>query len=124
MHPLSPAIFKHVFDKYNFSRISNIFDDNKPYAVRPQARIIENVRTKCIIICETLRIRDKKLQQNLPKYVQKVLKWPLHYVNFRKIFGEACPRTPLESFSFSIYFKIIRKEKLRLKYMSKFGAPP
>ena len=32
-----PAIFKHVFDEYSFSIISNIFD-NKPYAL-----IIENV---------------------------------------------------------------------------------
>ena len=28
-----PTIFKHVFDEYNFSIISNLFDNNKPYAL-------------------------------------------------------------------------------------------
>ena len=27
-----PAIFKNVFEVYNFSIISNLFDSNKPYA--------------------------------------------------------------------------------------------
>ena len=36
-----------------------------------QARIIENVRTKCIILGEALRIRIKKFQQNLPKNLFK-----------------------------------------------------
>ena len=26
----SPAVFNYVFDVYNFSIISNLFDDNKP----------------------------------------------------------------------------------------------
>ena len=29
---LPPAIFKNVFDKYNFSIISNLFDSDKLYA--------------------------------------------------------------------------------------------
>ena len=33
MHPPPSAIFKHVFDEYNFSIISNLFDNNKPYAL-------------------------------------------------------------------------------------------
>ena len=28
-----PAIFKHVFDEYSFSIISNLFDNNKPYTL-------------------------------------------------------------------------------------------
>ena len=28
-----PAIFKHVFDEYSFFIISNLFDNNKPYAL-------------------------------------------------------------------------------------------
>ena len=43
IHP--PAIFKHVFDEYNFFIISNLF---------------ENVRTKYIIFGETLKIRGRK----------------------------------------------------------------
>ena len=27
-----PAILKHVFDEYNFSIISNLFNNNKPHA--------------------------------------------------------------------------------------------
>ena len=30
---LTPAIFKNVFDAYNFSIISNLFDTYKPYAL-------------------------------------------------------------------------------------------
>ena len=30
---LPPAIFKHVFDAYDFSIISNSFDSYKPYAL-------------------------------------------------------------------------------------------
>ena len=53
------------------------------------------------------------------KIVQKVLKWPLQYRNFQKIFeGE-----PPELFLFSICFKIIREEKTTPENMSKFGAP-
>ena len=68
---LPPAIFKNVFDAYEFSIISNLFDSYKPYA---KARIIENVRTKCIIFGEALRIRVKKFKHNLPEIIQKALK--------------------------------------------------
>ena len=47
-----PAIFKYVFDEYYFSIISNVFDNNKLYAL--QARVIENVQTKCIIFSEDM----------------------------------------------------------------------
>ena len=33
-----PAIFKHVFDEYSFSSISNLFDTNKPYALNTRNR--------------------------------------------------------------------------------------
>ena len=51
-------IFKYVFDVYNFSIISNLFDSDKPYALSTQNL---NVRTKCIIFGETFRIKDKKI---------------------------------------------------------------
>ena len=31
-YALSPAIFNVIFDEYNFSIISNLFDNNDPYA--------------------------------------------------------------------------------------------
>ena len=49
--------------------ISNLFDNNKFYA-----RVIENVRTKCIVFGEELRIRIKKFKQNLREIIQKALK--------------------------------------------------
>ena len=66
---LLPTIFKNVFDMYKFSIISNLFDSDKFYA-----RIIETVRTKCIVFDEALRIRVKKFKQNLREIIQKALK--------------------------------------------------
>ena len=66
---------------------------------------------------------SKNLNKICPKIVQKVLKWPLHYVNFQNFFRGACTRTPLESFSFSIYFKTIRREKLRLNIYVQIWCP-
>ena len=59
MHPL-PAIFKVVLNVYNFSIISNLFDSDKPSAL---SKIIENVRTKCIIFCEALRLGSNNLNK-------------------------------------------------------------
>ena len=98
MHPTQSAIFKHVVDEYNFFIISNLFVNNEPYA---QARIMENVRTNCIIIGETLRFRGKNFKQNLLKNCSKsteVLKWPLQNVNFQKFSGGACPQNPPRAF--------------------------
>ena len=69
-----------------------------------------------MIFGETLRF--------FPQKVQKVLKWPLQYVNFQKFSGKACPWIPLEHFSFSIYFKMIvpEKKKHAWKY-GKLGCP-
>ena len=60
-----PTIFKHVFDENSFFIISNLFDNNKPYALSMHS-LIENVQTKCIIFGETLRFRCQKFKQNLP----------------------------------------------------------
>ena len=40
----------------------------------------------------------QNLNKICPKIVEKVLKWPLQYVNFQKFSGEACPRTSLDPF--------------------------
>ena len=37
-----PAIFKHVFDEYSFSAISNLCDNNKPYALSTHNRKCAN----------------------------------------------------------------------------------
>ena len=65
---LLSAIFKNVCDVYKLSIISDLFDSDKSYA-----RIIENVRTKCIVFGKVLRIRVKKFKQNLHVIIQKAL---------------------------------------------------
>ena len=37
-----PAIFKHFFDEYSFSIISNLFDKNKPYTLSTHNRKCTN----------------------------------------------------------------------------------
>ena len=66
---LLPTIFKNIFDVYKFSIISNLFDSDKFYA-----RSIENVRTKCIVFGEALRIRVKQFKQNFREIIKKTLK--------------------------------------------------
>ena len=78
------------------------------------------------------------------RIVQKVLKWPLQYVNFQKFSGEAyapyifadvfftkIAMTPLEPFLLSIFFKRIlpvnilqNKKKKRLKIRQILVLPP
>ena len=60
IHP-PPVIFKHVFDKYKFPIISNLFNNNKPYAPSTHDRKCTNLYKLCL------------------KIIQKVLKWPLQY---------------------------------------------
>ena len=88
-----------------------------------KARIIENVQTNCIIFGETLRFMGKNLNKSCVKIVQKVLEWPLQCVNFQAIFGGARPRTPPQPFLFSIWFKIILPEKIRLKICENLVPP-
>ena len=71
MRILPPAIFKN-FDVYNLSMISNLFASN--VSLTPKARIIENVRTKCILFGEALRIRVKNLNKTCLKIIQKASK--------------------------------------------------
>ena len=71
MHPSTNHFQKSVFDVQarKFSIISNLFDSDKLYA-----RIIENVRTKCIVFGEALRFKVKKFKQNLREMIQKAQK--------------------------------------------------
>ena len=58
------------------------------------------------------------------KIVQKALKWPLLYANFKNFFGGACLRTPLESFLYLSCLKLSLPEKTALETVTKFDAPP
>ena len=66
-----PASFKHVFDVYNFSIISNIFDSDKPYALSTYNRKCAN---KMHHIWRSTQIRVKKLNKICVKIIQNALK--------------------------------------------------
>ena len=70
-HP--PTIFKHVFAEYSSSIISNLFDNNKSYALSTR-NTVENVRTKCIIFGKHSDFGAKILNKICLKIIQKVLK--------------------------------------------------
>ena len=108
--PPPPAIFKHGFGEYSFSIISNLFDNNKPYALSTH---IENVRYEqnASYLVKHSKLGAKNFNKICLKIVQKVLKWPLQYVNFEKISGGSMPPHPLEPFLFSMCFKITLHEK-------------
>ena len=71
------------------------FGGYNPLLIEPQmtSYIIEIVRTKCII-GEALKDRGQKYDKLPLKVIQNALKWSLHYANFQKFSGVACPRTP------------------------------
>ena len=104
MHP--PAIFKHAFDVYNFSTILNFF-----HRYKSSARIIKNVRTKCIIFGEALRIKVKKFKQNLPENYSKSTNIAITASKFSKNFLGSMPTDPLEHFLFLNQLQIISAEK-------------
>ena len=95
---LPPAIFKSVFDVYNFSIISNLFDSNKSYALcthnRKCANKMHHIRRS------TPNYGDKNLNKICLKIIQKS-----HYSIsvFKFFFPEIMPRIPLEQW-FSTLF--------------------
>ena len=95
---LPPVNFKNVFNVYIFSVISNLFDRNKPFALSNKACIIENVRTKCIILGEALRIKVKKFKHNLPETYSKSTKIAITASKFSKNFPGGMPLDPLRAF--------------------------
>ena len=110
MHPPT-SHFQKCLDVglYNFSIISNLFNSNQPCAL---STVIENVRTKCIMFGEALRIRVKKFKQNLAENYSKSTKLAITACKFS---GGACPRTTLEPFLFHNQLQISSAEKIRLK---------
>ena len=122
MHSPPRAIFKHVFDEYNSFIILNLFDNNKPYALSTHNRKCTN---KMQYLVKYSDFGAKYSHKICLKIIQKVLKWTLQYANFKKFSGEACPRTPLKPLLFSICFKMILPENIRLKIQYvKIWCPP
>ena len=61
------TFFNNAFDEYDFSIISNLFDNNNSYALYRYTEI-ENVRKNCIIpvFGEDLKNKGKIFKYNLP----------------------------------------------------------
>ena len=62
------TFFNNAFDEYNFSIISNLFDNNNNSYALYRYPEIENVLKNCIIpvFGEDLKIKGKKFKYNLP----------------------------------------------------------
>ena len=93
-----------------FSIISNLFNSGKPYA-SSTISIIENVRTKCIIFGEALRIRVIKFKENLRENYTKSTKIAIAACKFSKNFRGSMPPNPLEPFLFFNQLQISSAKK-------------
>ena len=63
-----------------------------------------------------LELGAKNLNKICLKIIQKILKWPLQYVNFKKYSGEACPRTPRAFF----ILKMLQNNSAGKNYTGKY----
>ena len=79
------------------------------------ARIIENLRTKCIIFGETLRFRGKKFKQNLTKNCSKNTKMVTTVCKLSKIFRGSIAPDPPRAFFILKMQQIILREKTTLE---------
>ena len=58
--------------------------------------MIENVRT-CTVFCESLKIRGKKFERNLPENSSKSTKTAIAVYKFSKNYWESMPPDPLRA---------------------------
>ena len=90
-----PAILKNVHE-YNFSIISNLFDNNEPYAA-----LSKHQSTMCEQNASYLKkhseLGAKKLNKIFLNTVGKAQTWPLLYENFQKFRG-SMPLNPPKAF--------------------------
>ena len=96
MHPPGSAIFKIVFDAYNFSIISNLFDSDKPYALR--MRKLKCANKMYHIFGDAFRTKVKKFNPNLPENYLKSTKIPIMACKFSKNFWGSMTPDPLRAF--------------------------
>ena len=90
--PFSKMFLMHTIFPFRTSSIAI----NKPYSLRPY--IIKNVRTKCIIFGEALRIKVKRFKHNLPENYSKNTKKTVTACKFLKISRGSMPPDPLKVF--------------------------
>ena len=86
-------------------------------------KLIENVRTKCIIFGEALRIRVKQFRQNLPENYSQSTKVAITACNFSKNFRGSMPPGPLQLFLLLNQHQICSVEKIHVKKCENFDPP-
>ena len=83
MHP-PPANFKNVFDEYNYSLISNLFDKNKPYALSMHNR--KYAKKMHYVLAKHSELGSKNFTKIRSKIIQKALKSAITSCKFSKFF--------------------------------------
>ena len=101
------TFFNNAFDEYNFSMISNLFDNNNSYALYRYTEIA-NVRKNCIVpvFGEDLKIKNKIFKYCIicHKTCSRSTKMAIVEWKFSKIFRESEPPYPLKPFTLLIRF--------------------
>ena len=91
------TFFNNAFNGYNFSIISNLFDNNNFYALYRNTEI-ENVRKNCImpVFVKTSKLRAKNSNTICLKTCSRNTKIAIIKSKFLKIFLESMPSDPLK----------------------------
>ena len=132
------TFFNNTFDEYNFSIISNLFDNNNSYAGTQVHRKLcqtgtHYTGTQKSKTCEktasyrysvkTSKLRAKNSNTICLKTCSRRTKMAIIECKISKIFRESMPPDPLKPLLSSFCFKLTQPENLRSK-MSCFGALP
>ena len=121
MHPPSYS-FNAVFDEYNFSIISNLFDNNHLYALstHKSKKCEQNVS----YLVKDLELEAKKLNRICHKNCSKSSKMTITVSKFLKTYrGSIPPDPPRAIFLFLNSLQINFPEKNKLKKCKNFMPP-
>ena len=121
MHP-PPYSFNAVFDEYNFSMISNLFDNNHLYALSTHKSKMCEQNVSYLV--KDLELEAKKLNKICHKNCSKSAKMAITVSKFLKTFRGSIPPDPLEPyFCSSICLKLTFRKKNTLKKCKNFMPP-
>ena len=119
----SPAFFNYVSDKYKSSIISNLFSNNKPYALSTHNNFM--CEQNAPYFGEVLRIRVKKFKQSLSENCSKSTKIAITACNILKISWGSIPPDPPKVFLFFNLLQLTRLKKTTLeKKWWNYAFPP
>ena len=121
MHP-STYSFNAVFDEYNFSIISNLFDNNHLYALSTHKSKMCEQNVSYLV--KDLELEAKKLNRICHKNCSKSSKMAITVSKFLKTFRESIPPDPPRAILlFLNLLQINFQEKNTLKKCKNFMPP-